>query len=152
MIEESVYKSPSELMKTMTTIIDGGNTNGQILDIQLKKQYSEIKPFYDNASQENGKITGDLKKCQDKNMQMINNIINMNDTKMNYILDHICDGGVNVLAKYIKQLDDTYDKLKSVNQELIQINNNTRPINSTNLSPFNDIVNICNKAGFKIQL
>jgi len=163
-LDEVEYKDPIQIMNTMNTILDDGQTETQQVKIHVQKQTNEIQPHFDSEVQENGKLNGDLKKCQQTSNKIKNDILNINDRKMNYILHKIGKNDLNSLAQYIQELDDTYTLLEFVNAEFIKRANNYRnafgwwgfffqwniqKIEPAALPPLNDIIKRYNQIGIK---
>jgi len=154
--DEAVYKPPSELMNTMNSIMGGGKTEDTLLNNSLTTQFNDIKVPFDSANEINKIKMGEIKKCNDKNAQIKDNITTINDIKMNYILYKLSVNDLNGLVQYIQRLDDTYTRLVNVNVELRNKANlyrsfNIAPINYVQLTSLNEIITRCNKAGFNIQ-
>jgi hypothetical protein len=158
-LDEVAYTDPIEIMNTMTTIIEGGQTESQQFKIHVQKQTNEIKPYYDDIKQNNVKLSGDLKKCYQVSDKIKNEIMNINDKKMNYILYKIGKNDLNSLAQYIQELDDTYNLLELINSKLIKNANDyngnqgftIQKIGPSQVTPLNDIIKRCKQAGFSIE-
>ena len=156
-LDEVAHKDPIEIMNTMSTIIGEGQTDTQQLKIHLNNQTNEIQPYYDDVTQHNRKLNGDLKKCQQTSDKLKNDILNINDKKMNYVLFKIGKNDLNSLAQYIQELDDTYNLLELMNSELIKrataYNGNRgftiQKIRPSNLPPLNDIIKRYKQLGLK---
>ena len=154
--DEAVYKPPSELMNTMTNIMNGGITEDTVLNNSLTRQFNDIQVPFNSANETNRMKMGEIKECNDKILQIKDNITTINDIKMNYILYKLGMNDLNGLVQYIQRLDDIYTRLVNVNTELRNKANvyrsfNIATIDYVPLTSLNEIITRCNKAGFNIK-